>query len=345
MSSSAALAESSPFQYAWIDGAENLERYSPGGYHPVMIGDVLHSKYRIVDKLGCGGYSTVWLAWDNVDRRYLALKIGIADAALQETDILRKLSSPSPSSLALHGRSFIPILFDEFQLHGPNGTHQCYAMPAARCDLREISYSRLFSLEVARALCGRLTLAIAYMHSQGYAHGDIHLRNVLLKLPSTFDHLSVEEFYEEYGEPQSIPVTEQDGKPLAPNVPANAVIPIRLGEAFAPDLQTRLGKDSHIAHPLRPPEARFEPEKPLMEFVTPDEAISQRLEVLGPMPKEWFERWENRARFFDDEGRPTPEFGPEETMAIVDLMRRMLAFRPEERPSVEEILQSEWMVK
>jgi serine/threonine protein kinase len=243
---------------------------------------------------------------------------------------------------------------------------------------------------------------------------DIHLRNVLLKLPSTFDHLSVEEFYEEHGEPQSIPVTEQNGKPLPLNVPANVVIPIFLGkpaeklklsdaqillsdfgEAFAPDLQTRLGKDSHIAHPLRPPEARFEPEKPLsysadvwslalaiweilgmkaifsMEFVTPDEAISQQIEVLGPMPKERFERWEERAKFFDDEGRPTPgrelwppidrgfeegiqkyrrkrkmgEFGPEETIAIVDLIRRMLAFRPEERPSAEAILQSEWMVK
>jgi hypothetical protein len=55
-------AENHPFEYNWIDGAENLEKYKPQGYHPIMIGDVLHDRYRIVDKLGFGGYSTVWLA-------------------------------------------------------------------------------------------------------------------------------------------------------------------------------------------------------------------------------------------------------------------------------------------
>ncbi|EKV17990.1 hypothetical protein PDIG_11610 [Penicillium digitatum PHI26] len=39
------------------------------------------------------------------------------------------------------------------------------------------------------------------------------------------------------------------------------------------------------------------------------------------------------------------EFDREEATAIIDLMRRMLAFRPEERPTVKEVLQSEWMVK
>jgi hypothetical protein len=52
------------FQYNWIDGAESLEKYKPGGYHPIMIGDILHKRYRVVDKLGFGGYSTVWLAHD-----------------------------------------------------------------------------------------------------------------------------------------------------------------------------------------------------------------------------------------------------------------------------------------
>ncbi|KAL2820156.1 pyridoxal phosphate-dependent transferase [Aspergillus cavernicola] len=43
--------------YNWIDGAERLEKYEPGGYHPIMIGDTLHDRYAIVDKLGFGGYS------------------------------------------------------------------------------------------------------------------------------------------------------------------------------------------------------------------------------------------------------------------------------------------------
>jgi len=66
------------FEYNWIDGAETLEKYKPGGYHPIMFGDVLHSRYRIVDKLGYGGYSTIWLARDACSNRYFAVKVGIA---------------------------------------------------------------------------------------------------------------------------------------------------------------------------------------------------------------------------------------------------------------------------
>lgn len=64
--------------YNWVDGAETIEHYQPGGYHPVMIGDVLHKRYQIVDKLGYGGYSTVWLAHDTNFKQYVALKVGIA---------------------------------------------------------------------------------------------------------------------------------------------------------------------------------------------------------------------------------------------------------------------------
>jgi serine/threonine protein kinase len=101
------------------------------------------------------------------------------------------------------------------------------------------------------------------------------------------------------------------------------------GEAIAPKQQTRLGKDCHTPAAMRPPEARFEPEKPLsysadiwslavaiweiigmkaifsMEYVPEDEIIAQWIEVLGPMPIKWVESWEKRAEWFDDDGRPT----------------------------------------
>lgn len=44
---------------------ESLSRYEPWGYHPVHLEDVFkEGRYRIVDKVGWGGISTVWLARD-----------------------------------------------------------------------------------------------------------------------------------------------------------------------------------------------------------------------------------------------------------------------------------------
>lgn len=108
------------------------------------------------------------------------------------------------------------------------------------------------------------------------------------------------------------------------------------------------------------------------EFTTVDEIVSQQVDVLGPMPLEWWERWGERSQFFNSDGRPKEgrdvwppieeafeegvqkyrrkrsgvgEFDKEEAAVILDLMRRMLAFSTEERPSIQEVLNSEWMVK
>jgi serine/threonine protein kinase len=46
---------------------ENAARYKPGGYHPVKLGDKLGTdRYQILHKLGYGGFSTVWLAKDEL---------------------------------------------------------------------------------------------------------------------------------------------------------------------------------------------------------------------------------------------------------------------------------------
>lgn len=58
---------------------------------------------------------------------------------------------------------------------GPNGAHICYAIVPARCNLREVSFSCLFPLDVARALVGGLTMAVSLMHSCGYVHGGLLL--------------------------------------------------------------------------------------------------------------------------------------------------------------------------
>lgn len=45
------------------------------GYHPVHIGEVIYYRYVILQKLGWGRFSTVWLAKDFKYDNYVALKI------------------------------------------------------------------------------------------------------------------------------------------------------------------------------------------------------------------------------------------------------------------------------
>ena len=54
-----------PFDFHYSGpGAEYLDGYRPGGYHPVHLGDVYHERYKVLHKLGFGSYSTVWIARD-----------------------------------------------------------------------------------------------------------------------------------------------------------------------------------------------------------------------------------------------------------------------------------------
>ena len=166
------MASNNRVEYNWIRDVETLEEYRPGGYHPVMIGDVLRDRYQIADKLGFGGYSTVWLARDTHLNRYVAIKINRAKSLPRESKVLKDLSAARSSSSVQHpGHGLVPVIQDEFSVKGPNGTHTCYAVTPAQCNLREISFSRLFPLDVARALSYGLTQAVAYTHLNGYVHG------------------------------------------------------------------------------------------------------------------------------------------------------------------------------
>jgi serine/threonine-protein kinase SRPK3 len=184
------MSHNSSVEYCWIDGVERLELYEPGGYHPVMINDLLHNRYRIVDKLGFGGYSTIWLARDEADKRYVAIKIGISSPSRpgREPEILRALHGSGSSSQArvtldTNVRAALPSMIDAFDAHGPNGTHPCYTITPAQGSLKEASFSRLFPVQVARALAAKLTTAIAFVHSQGFVHGGLFAASLTSHLP------------------------------------------------------------------------------------------------------------------------------------------------------------------
>jgi len=71
------------FALVSFDDTEDLERYELGGFHPVHLGDVYDGgRYRVVHKLGAGSFSTVWLAQDETEHRWVALKFVVADSSV-----------------------------------------------------------------------------------------------------------------------------------------------------------------------------------------------------------------------------------------------------------------------
>lgn len=160
-------------QYRLIEDVEDLHKYCPGGYHPLQIGDKLHEgRYRLVDKLGYGGYSTIWLARDLRRAKYVAVKAITADASTYtpETSLMHSLGNSPPGP----GSEIFPPLFDEFWVAGPNGKHRCIVTPPARMslfDAREASTVGLFRPNVARSIIAQLIRGVAFLHSQNIVHG------------------------------------------------------------------------------------------------------------------------------------------------------------------------------
>ncbi|KAK8064515.1 protein kinase [Apiospora phragmitis] len=376
------ISFSDPIEYQWIDGVEPLALYEPGGYHPVMVDDLLHRRYRIVDKLGHGGYSTIWLAHDEQTTRYVALKVSISGQMLprREPSILRTLSesvSTAQETTApevFDASTTLPRVLDVFNVRGPNGIHVCYTKTLAQGNLKDASFSRLFPIEVARVLTARLALAVSLIHSRGFVHGGggaLYLGRI------------AEEF------------TLDD---------AHGLILGDFGEAFAPATEERLGGDCNTPVAMRAPEALFEPDTPVSypadiwslgtaiweilgmgfifsESATMNEIVAQQIDVLGAqgLPLAWREHWERPnteelvtntevevprrpagdrevwppleqafevfVQKYRREQEATGVFGEEETKGILDLMRGMLRFKPEERMTIQEVLQSEWMTK
>ncbi|KAI0431618.1 serine/threonine-protein kinase SRPK3 [Xylaria sp. FL1042] len=96
--------------------------YRPGGFRPVVLGDVLRGRYRIIRKLGYGSYATVWLADDTI--KYVALKIYAANMdVMNESSIQQYLATNSLNDV---NPNFILLLSDLFILEGPNGKHPCF---------------------------------------------------------------------------------------------------------------------------------------------------------------------------------------------------------------------------
>ena len=163
------------------------------------------------------------------------------------------------------------------------------------------------------------------------------------------------------------------------------------GTAFRPRDNNTFKSQTPLV--IRPPEVLFEPETPLSfgsdiwsigcvifelfahtslfdGFMTPQDGITaQQVLLLGPMPYEWWHRWQSSGysldnakrtlndpdnfvsweKRFDDSVQDArqsygyPTVSDREKSELLGLLQRMLTWKPTNRPSAEQVLEMNWV--
>ena len=182
--------------------SEPREWYKPGGYHPVQVGEIYNSSYKVVRQLGWGRYATVWLV-QNIryayrvpsagvakilsvakrrDNGYGAMKVLAGELATEkalavwdELEIMKTLRDTNPHA---PGHFHICHLLDNFTCDGPHGKHICLVLEPMGYSVLDIycGFKAEMPLSLVKRISKHVLRGLQYMHDDcGIVHTGISL--------------------------------------------------------------------------------------------------------------------------------------------------------------------------
>lgn len=205
--------------YEWEQKAdesedEGIDEYKKGGHHPAFVGEILNSRYVVLEKLGLGEFSTVWLARDTKANTFVAIKImksevNYLEASFDEVELLQKTIRCSngttwkqkcdkyadlyPNSFATDKSETLRILrrpivklLNSFILQGHYGRHFCMVFQVLGPTLQNLMKrfdGKGVPINICRTIARQLLIGLHFLHDTcSIIHTDLKPENIVFEI-------------------------------------------------------------------------------------------------------------------------------------------------------------------
>ena len=164
----------------------------------VELGNILIDRYQAIEELGRGKFSIVWLFWDYVGMKFVAIKItnkSYIHEADKEIEMLRRIHYYD-ENLDKTKKKIIDIT-NNFEVDDKTGIHKCIVYDEIGKDLYDIMityYRQGFPKKYVKSIIRQVLEALCYLHIKcGIIHTDVKPENVLICLRNNHIRKKAEE--------------------------------------------------------------------------------------------------------------------------------------------------------
>ncbi|PLB49730.1 protein kinase, variant, partial [Aspergillus steynii IBT 23096] len=282
------------------------------------------------------------------------------------------------------GKSLIRLVLDSFEVVGPHGKHICLVYRPLGMNFTEFQNSlpdEVFPQTLAQRSIQLLLISLAFMHENNTIHTDISSNNILQGIEDDTILSQIEE--DEMNRPIARKILSDRAIYYSRPLPVCGGLPVLadLGEARVGAQKHRgdimpgiyrapeviLGMDwdcrvdiwsiSTMAWDLVEGSHLFFAKR--NRILDDDQHLAEMVSLMGPPPPEFIRESENCNRWWDEHGHwrghtPIPEqsfemrarrLSGEDRTLFLQFLRRIFRWRPDERPTAEELAYDDFLMQ
>lgn len=173
-----------------LKGEPHPKYFREGGYYPVSVNEMINSRYRIIQKLGHGYFSIVYLVYD-YDYKDDSSKNGRTTPfkALKIQKSSRSSMESAEDEIKMYRRlgtaRYVAMMFDNFKLKGKFGIHTCMVFPLLGTNLDSLLKNQgKIPFPIVKTIVTQTMWGLLELKKKNIIHADLKTENVLLSMPN-----------------------------------------------------------------------------------------------------------------------------------------------------------------